>query len=170
MSFLSEIAARQTQDDLHPIDIVECIAEHHEWDFERMDDDQIALAIEGQWRTYSISLAWSAFDDTLRMVLTFEMEPPTETRAALFEMLNNINDQCWSGAFTFWCEQQLMVYRYGLICSGCNDIAPEQVHTMIKAAVGSAERFYPALQLVVWGGKTPNEAMQIAISHAYGTA
>ena len=48
------------QDDIHPIDIVEHIAEHHDWDFDRIGDDQIAMAVEGQWRTYSITLAWSA--------------------------------------------------------------------------------------------------------------
>jgi len=45
-------------DDIHPIDIVEHLAEHHEWDFDRIGDDQIAMAVEGQWRTYSITLAW----------------------------------------------------------------------------------------------------------------
>ena len=48
------------EDDIHPIDIVENIAEFHEWDFDRIADDQIAMAVEGQWRTYSITLAWSA--------------------------------------------------------------------------------------------------------------
>ncbi len=38
-------------DDLHPIDIVETLAEHHAWDFDRVADDQIAMAVEGQWRT-----------------------------------------------------------------------------------------------------------------------
>jgi hypothetical protein len=41
---------------------------------------------------------------------------------------------------------------------------------MIGAAVMSCERFYPAFQLVTWGGRTPAEAMQIAISEAYGRA
>ena len=44
------------EEDLHPIDIVEHLAEHHDWDFDRIGDDQIAMAVEGQWRTYSITL------------------------------------------------------------------------------------------------------------------
>ena len=63
-------------DDLHPIDIVETLAEHHDWDFDRLGEDQIAMAVEGQWRTYSITLAWSAYDETLRMICSFEMDPP----------------------------------------------------------------------------------------------
>ena len=53
-------------EDIHPIDIVETLAERHDWDFDRVTDDQIAMAIEGVWRTYSLTLAWSAHDETLR--------------------------------------------------------------------------------------------------------
>lgn len=158
------------EEEVHPIDIVEHIAEHHEWDFDRIADDQIAMAVEGQWRTYSITLAWSGFDETLRLICTFEMQPPKEKQAALYEVLNSINDQCWAGAFTFWQDHSLMVYRYGLVLSGGQVASPEQIDTLISAAVGSAERYYPALQLVVYGDQTPKQALQVAIAEAYGRA
>ena len=37
-------------------------------------------------------------------------------------------------------------------------------------AVTTAERFYPAFQLVAWGDQTPGEAMKVAIAEAYGRA
>lgn len=158
------------EEDLHPIDIVEHLAEHHDWDFDRIGDDQIAMAVEGQWRTYSITLAWSTYDETLRMVCSFEMEPPSDRVGDLYELLNHMNDQCWAGAFTFWAEQKLMVWRYGLVLSGEQVASPEQIDTLINAAVMSAERYYPAFQLVVWGERPPAEALQVAIAEAYGRA
>ncbi len=164
------LSEQYLEEDLHPIDIVEHIAEHHEWDFDRMGDDQIAMAVVGQWRTYSLTLAWSGYDETLRMVCTFEMEPPEEKMAGLFELLNHVNDQCWAGAFTYWEEPKLMVYRYGLVLAGGQVASAEQIDTMINAAVLSAERYYPAIQLLIWGDKSPEEAMQAAIAEAYGRA
>lgn len=158
------------EEEVHPIDIVEHLAEHHEWDFDRIADDQIAMAVEGQWRTYSITLAWSGFDETLRLICTFEMQPPAEKQGALYEVLNSINDQCWAGAFTFWQDHSLMVYRYGLVLTGGQVASPEQIDTLISAAVGSSERYYPALQLVVYGDQTPKQALQVAIAEAYGRA
>ena len=158
------------EEDLHPIDIVEHLAEHHDWDFDRIGDDQIAMAVEGQWRTYSITLAWSNYDETLRMVCSFEMEPPAERESELYELLNKMNDQCWAGAFTYWANQKLMVYRYGLVLAGGQMASPDQIDTMITAAVMSAERYYPAIQLVTWGNRSPEEAMQVAIAEAYGRA
>jgi hypothetical protein len=157
-------------EDLHPIDIVEHIAEHHDWEFDRVADDQIAMAVVGQWRTYSITLAWSAYDETLRLICTFEMEPPDDKLPSLYELLNRVNDACWAGAFTFWQEQRLMVYRYGLVLSGGQVANPEQIDQMIGAAVSAAERYYPAFQLATWGNRTANDSMQIAIAEAYGRA
>lgn len=157
-------------DELHPIDIVEHIAEHHEWDFDRVGDDQIAMAVEGQWRTYSITLAWSGYDETLRLICTFEMEPPEEKLPLIYETLNRTNDMCWAGAFTYWQDQRLMVYRYGLVLAGGQLVLPEQIDRLIASAVTSAERFYPAFQLVAWGDQSPAEAMHVAIAEAYGRA
>jgi hypothetical protein len=164
------LSEQYLEDDIHPIDIVEHLAETHEWDFDRVADDQIAMAVEGQWRTYSITLAWSAYDETLRLICTFEMEPPAERLGDLYEGLNAVNDQCWAGAFTFWAEQKLMVYRYGLVLAGGQVAAPEQIDTLISAAVLSAERYYPAFQLMVYSDQTPRQALQVAIAEAYGRA
>lgn len=157
-------------DEIHPIDIVENLAAFNEWDFDRISDEQIAMAVEGQWRTYSITLAWSAYDETLRLICSFEMDPPDEKLPALYHLLNDVNDQCWAGAFTYWSEQKTMIYRYGLVLSGGQDATAEQIDTMIGSAVLSAERYYPAVQLVVWGDQTPKQALQVAIAEAYGHA
>ncbi len=157
-------------DDMHPIDIVEHIAEHRDWQFDRIADDQIAMEVEGQWKTYAITLAWSAYDETLRLVCSYEAEPPTEKLPKLYEALNAVNDECWSGAFTYWDKQKLMIYRYGLVLTGGQIASPDQIDTMIRAAVQNAERFYPAFQLVVWGDRDVKNAMQVAIAEAYGRA
>ena len=157
-------------DDIHPIDIVETLAEHHAWEFDRVTDDQIAMAVEGQWRTYSLTLAWNAQDETLRLICTFEMEPPDNRLPALYDLLNRCNDMVWTGAFTWWAEQKLMVWRYGLLLSGGQIAAPEQVDDMIAQAVLAAERFYPAFQLVTWGDRSPADSLKVAIAEAYGRA
>lgn len=157
-------------EDVHPIDIVEQMAAQNDWECDRLGDDQIAMVVEGQWRTYSLTLAWSGYDETLRLICTFEMEPPEDKVADLYALLNLVNDQCWAGAFTYWAEQKLMVYRYGLVLAGGQIAGAEQIDTMIGAAVMSAERYYPALQLLVWGDRTPKEAIDVAIAEAYGRA
>lgn len=167
---MAAVSEHFLEEDVHPIDIVEYIAEHHEWTFDRIADDQIAMSVDGQWKTYSITLAWSAYDETLKMVCSFEMEPPEDKMPALYEALNAVNDQCWAGGFTFWPDQKLMIYRYGLVLTGGQVASADQIDTMISVAIMSAERFYPAIQLATWGGRSVEDAMQVAIAEAYGRA
>ena len=156
--------------DVHPIDIVESLAEHRDWDFDRIAEDQIAMAVEGQWRTYSISLSWSGHDETLRLLCTFEMAPPEERAADIALIVDMANDLCWTGCFTRWSAQGLMVYRYGLTLAGGAVATGGQIDAMLRGAVEACERFYPAFQLVGWGGETPKAALGVAIAEAYGRA
>ena len=157
-------------DDQHPIDIVEVLAARHHWEFDRVTDDQIAMAVEGQWRTYSLTLAWSEQDETLRLICTFELEPPEGRLPGLLDVINRCNDMVWTGAFTYWEEQKLMVWRYGLVLTGGQNVIAAQIDSLINSAIGAAERFYPAFQLVGWGDRPPVEAMKVAIAEAYGRA
>ena len=157
-------------EELHPIDIVETLAAERSWDFDRIADDQIAVAIEGSWRTYSVTLAWSARDETLRLICAFEMTPPARRASALNTAICLANDKCWSGAFVLWRDQKLMGYRYGLNLAGGAQASSSQINDMVRAAVMACERFYPAFQLVAWGGETPEKALGIAMTEAYGRA
>ncbi|WP_371156578.1 YbjN domain-containing protein [Jannaschia sp. 2305UL9-9] len=156
--------------DLHPIDVVETVAESHEWDFDRIADDQISMVVEGQWRSYSVTLAWSEVDETLRMICCFEMEPPADALPGLYEVLNLANDGCWAGSFAYWPDRKMMAYRYGLVLAGGACAQVEQVNHMVAEAILSGERYYPAFQLVCWGGRAPSDAIQVAIAEAYGHA
>ncbi len=157
-------------EELHPIDIVETLAEQRSWDFDRIADDQIAMAIEGTWKTYSVTLALSPREQALRLICAFDMAPPAKRLSALHTVMGLANDQCWTGAFVLWREQKLMGYRYGLNLAGGAQASSAQINDMVRAAVTACERFYPAFQMVAWGGETPEKALGIAISDAYGRA
>ncbi|MFT7507691.1 MAG: hypothetical protein ACI92I_000856, partial [Acidimicrobiales bacterium] len=134
--------------EIHPIDIVETLAEDNAWDFDRVADDQIAMVIEGQWQAYSITLAWSPLNETLRFVCTFELTPPDDKLPGLYEIINVINDNCYSGTFVFWLKQNCLVYQYGLVLTGGEVAGVAQINQIVQSAVLKCERYYPAFQLV----------------------
>ena len=63
-----------------------------------------------------------------------------------------------------------MVFRYGLMLAGGGTATAGQVENMLHMAVEEAERFYPAFQLVCWGGAKADSALEIAMTGAYGRA
>lgn len=157
-------------EDVDPIDIVETLATHYDWDFDRITEDQIAIAIEGSWRTYGVTLSWSSFDETLRIICSFEMNPPKEKINSLLETLNLANNKIWNGSFVFAEKQSLMVFRYGMNLVGGARASANQIDSIVESAVLACEQFYPAFQLTCWGEDTPEESMLIAFDKIYGRA
>ncbi len=157
-------------EDIHPIDIVQNLAEEKDWDFDRIGENQIAMTIESRWRTYSVTLTYSAHDEALRIVCAFEMSPPARRRSAINDLIVKINDRCWLGAFVIWRDQKITAYRYSLNLAGGAEASVTQINDMVRSAVMVCERFYPAFQLVGWSGESPEKALQIAIDEAYGRA
>jgi hypothetical protein len=165
-----EILEHDMITDINPIDIAETLAERREWDFDRVGDDQIAFAVEGSWRTYSLTMAWCSYDETLRLICSFEMNPPEERLDELYRLIERANDASWGGMFNLWRDQKLMVYRYGLVLSGEAMATPQQVDAMMRAAVEACERFYPAFQVVAWGDEDAGSALGVAMGDAVGRA
>jgi len=157
-------------EDEDPIDIVETLAAHYDWDFDRITENEIAVVIEGSWQTYAVTLSWAAFDETLRIISSFEMNPPGEKLDNLNEALNIANNKCWTGAFVFVPKQSLMVFRYGMNLIGGARASATQIDSLVENSIRACERFYPAFQLTCWGNETPKEAMEVAFDQSYGRA
>jgi len=61
-------------------------------------------------------------------------------------------------------------FRYAVLLRGIGTASVEQVEDLVDIAVSECERFYPAFQLVIWGGKSPEEAMATAMIEPIGEA
>lgn len=163
--------AREYQEyDPSPIDLVQDIAELRSWDIDRLGDDQIAMAVDGAWRVYSLSLAWYEPEETLRMVCTFDLEVGDAARAELLKTVEAANDRLWIGGFNLWQEQGLMAFRYGLTLRGGASVTSEQIDAMLHGAVENCERFFPAFHLVAAEGVEMEDAMAAALLEAAGRA
>ena len=167
---MAALAEELSTEDLHPIDLVQHLADARDWDFDRIGDDRIALAVEGAWRTYALSLSWSGSDDTLRLLCTFDLAPPEERVDALRHAMDLANERVWTGAFCLWSEEKLMVWRYGLTLAGGGAASAGQIDAMMHDALIACERFYPAFQLVAFDAARPETALDMAIDEAYGRA
>jgi hypothetical protein len=42
----------------HPVDVIERLAALQEWAFDRQDDDEIAILVNGVWANYEVVITW----------------------------------------------------------------------------------------------------------------
>ena len=101
----------------------------------------------------------------------FALKVSADKRSAMYETLGLVNEQLWLGHFELWSSSGLIVFRYAaLIDGGDEGLSFEHAEALSEAALEECERFYPVFQFVLWGGKSPGEAIQAALIETAGEA
>ncbi len=62
------------------------------------------------------------------------------------------------------------MFRHALPLRGSRGPSPEQVEDILETAIIECERFYPAFQYAIWGGKSASEAIAAALIETVGEA
>lgn len=154
----------------NPLDIVEQIVEINDWIFDRRSDLEMAVQVPGTWCDYSLYFAWNEEMEALHFTCAFDMRVADDQRTRIYELLALINDRIWLGHFGIWSDEGLPMYRHALPLRGTKGPAIEQMEDLVETAVLECERFYPAFQYVIWGGKEAQDAIQSAMIDTVGEA
>ena len=154
----------------NPVDVVEQIATIHAWTFERSTPDELTMTVAGSWCDYHISLNWRDDLEALHLACAFELKVPERRRAEVQQLISLINEQLWVGHFDLWPQDGLVMFRHALVLAGGVEPSGSQCESVLKTAVEACERYFPALQFVVWAGKPPREALDAAMFETTGEA
>ncbi|MDC0033207.1 YbjN domain-containing protein [Alphaproteobacteria bacterium] len=154
----------------NPIDLIEQFAGAHGWSFDRGSDNELVIEVTGQWADYRLFFSW--LDDlwAIHFACAFDMTVPDHRRAAINELLARINERMAVGHFDLWADRGLPVFRQSTLLRGAHGLSVEQLEDLVEIALAECERFYPSFQYVIWGGKTPVEAVEAAMIETVGEA
>jgi hypothetical protein len=154
----------------NPIDLVEEIVQANEWAHDRASDEEMVVEIAGRWCDYRLLFVWQREVSALHFSCGFEMKVPKPRRGAVFELLAVVNERLWLGHFDLAPRDFSPSFRQGVLLRGATGACVEQIEDLVDIAVTECERFYPAFQLVVWGGKAAEEALAAAMIDPQGEA
>ncbi len=154
----------------NPLDAVEQIALANGWAVERQGDEEIVAEVSASVCTFRLWFAWRADCEALHFTCAFDMKVAEPRRPSIYPLLALINERLWLGHFDMFSDEGMVVFRHAMLLRGGGGATPEQMVDLVKAALAECERFYPVFQFVVWGGKRPEEAMELAILETMGEA
>jgi hypothetical protein len=158
-------------DDAAPIDMLERYYAAHGWSFER-DEDEIVAKVKGSWTEYELRAIWREDDSVLQFLAFPDVRVADERRAAMYEAIGLVNEQLWIGHFELWSSSGILLFRHAAVITGDDgpQLSLDGAELMIESAIDECERFYPVFQFVLWGGKTPKEALAAALIETQGEA
>jgi hypothetical protein len=154
----------------NPLDIVEEIASAYDWAFDRTGPNQILIEATGRWSRYGLWLTWEPALQALQLSCSFDLKPQRRRKAQILELLSVVNERVWCGHFEHVTTEEAIGFRYSLLLRGSGGASVEQLEDLVECSVTEIERFYPAFQLVLWGGKDAQEAVATSVFDTVGEA
>ena len=167
---MSGLLATDRERATNPLDVLEQIVAANEWAFERRSDGEMAAEAPGKWCDYGLFFSWSPEISAMHFSCAFDLKVPPEGRGKLFELLALANEKLWIGHFGLESEDGVPVFRHSVLLRGAPGASAESLEDMVDIALTECERFFPAFQFVLWGGKTPVDALAAAMLDCVGEA
>jgi hypothetical protein len=161
---------RDDEDDAAPVDMLASLFEARGWPYEFAGDDEITGEVQGSWAKYQVRGIWRREDHVLQLLCLPDIRVPDDKRGPMFEALALVNEQMWLGHFDVWSNGMVLLYRHALMLGDEGLLSLAQAQTAIEAAVDECDRFYPVFQFILWGDKSPAEALAAAMVDAAGEA
>ena len=155
---------------LDPLDVVEHVLTAENLDFDRSDDGDLAFSLAGDWKDYELWFAWRPEADCLQLCLSLDMRAGKQKRTKANELVSIINPRVWLGHFEIWADEGEIVFRNAIALPSGERPTLAQAASMIDAAVEAADRFYPAFDFLLKGGKSPADAMAACMFETVGQA
>ncbi|MBM3608694.1 MAG: hypothetical protein FJX29_09640 [Alphaproteobacteria bacterium] len=154
----------------HPVDVAEETANRLNWPFERDQDDEICMNVDGRWSSYQLSFTWLEDVEALHLACAFDIKINPRRRSELQALVGLINEQLWVGHFGIWDSEGIVMFRHASVLAGGARMSEPQCAALMKAAIEACERYYQSFQFVLWAGKTAREAIEGAMFETAGEA
>jgi hypothetical protein len=153
-----------------PLDVVERVVSARNWSFDRRGEMEMAVQVPGHWCDYSLYFSWNGDVNAMHFSCAFDMRVPEEKRRPVNDLVMLINEKLWMGHFGMWEGDGLPIFQHALPLRGTDGPTKEQMEDILEAAVLECERFYPAFQFVIWGGRSAQDAVTMAMIDTVGEA
>jgi hypothetical protein len=165
------IALRKAQaETADPLEALEAAAEIMEIDVERIDADELHLALPGVWRDAGVWFTWRPELLTLQMGAPLDLKAPPGKLADAARLVAMVNERLWIGHFDLWSEDNAIVFRNAIVLPESGVLDRGQAQHLIRGAAEALDRFFPAFNFLIWGGKGPEEALEASLFETVGCA
>jgi hypothetical protein len=156
----------------NPLDVAETVMLDRDIAFDRSGDGDLLAEASGVWGKYSVWFAWQEEHGSLTISCAIQSKLPKQSLMPVYALLAHVNERLWMGHFSIESEESVVHYRHTVLVKDADgqSVSAEVIQQLLDIAVQECERFYPALQAVVWGGKSPKEALEYSLFETIGEA
>jgi hypothetical protein len=160
----------KTEKFYNPLDMAELVIMDRDWAFDRPADGELIAEVNGVWCNYHIWFTWQEESGGLTLSCSMDNKIGKNSLPKIYELLAMVNEKIWLGNFNLCKDDNSIVFRHSLMLRDGAGTTASHLQELLDFAIAESERFYPAFQSVVWGGKSPADALEISLFETIGEA
>jgi len=168
MSRMQMAEDRQISD--NPLDFLEEFVVSQDRQVQRHSDTEMTVDVRGHWCTYHLFFVWQPSVNAVFFSCHFDIRVTNRRHQEIYELVGRANERMWIGHFDFLSDDATPIFRHTLSLHGLRGDSYELYEDLIDTALTECERFYPALHLLLWGGKSVEEALSVSFMETAGEA
>ncbi len=153
-----------------PLASLETAAESLGFEMERVGDAELHVMLPGVWRDLGLWFTWRPELSTMQMGAPIDLKAPARRLEEASHLVTMVNERLWIGHFDLWADDHSIVFRNAAILPEGGALDKAQSEALIRAASEAVDRFYPAFNFLVWGGKNPDDALKASLFETAGNA
>lgn len=156
--------------EIDPLEALEAVADELALSVERVDAEELHVAIPGLWRDAGFWFTWRPELSTLQMGAPLDLKAPAGRLNDMARLVAMVNERLWIGHFDLWSDDSSIVFRNAAVLPADGRLDTGQAEILIKGAREAIDRFLPAFNYLIWGGKSPQEALEASMFETAGNA
>jgi len=131
------------QDHVTPLDNVERIMTNNNWVFNRTEDDEIVVQLDGRSCTYKLFFIWQENMNAMQFCCQMDLKVPDAQSLTVMKTLTTINQSLWIHTCLFRGTDQ----------NGCL----EQIEDLVDISMAQCERYHTIFSMLAGGDTIAND-------------
>jgi hypothetical protein len=153
----------------NPLDHIEEIISSHNWDYNRMTDDELVVKIKGKVCNYRLVFIWQENMSALQFCCQYDLAIKAKNIPCTGLALMEINKALWMGHFEVARETLIPSFRHTCLLRGLgHHTAFDSIQDLVDISLAQCERYMPVFDILSNSENADIQTLSLAIMETQG--
>ncbi len=153
---------------LNPLDDIETILTSNDWDFERIDDDELTVGLNGNHGKYCLSFTWKEDFGAIQVRVQYDVAVHSSNLSKAANVLMTLNERLWLGHFEIPSHDNTPCFRYTCFLKSMTSSTHEQLENIVETALTQCENYHVTFKLLSQENAANDETLPLALMETQG--
>lgn len=163
-----------TELDLHddlvnPLDSVEELFVSNNWEFNRMNPDELMVQVTGKTGTYRLFFLWQEDMSAMQFCCQYDIVIPAANREAATRVLTDLNEGIWMGHFDIPRQSNVPTFRQTCLFRGASKAdSSDHIEDLVDISLAQCERYYSLFHFLAQENSINEQNLTLAVMETAG--